>query len=94
MGNRSKRRGALAQDIVQSVPKGAGKLTGVGFKCTKEMAANLEPIRKDVTVIHKEYVGKPKEYRNDETVLSFYNDMTKAVITVGDSKEGKLPCSL
>lgn len=62
--------------------------TGVGFKCTKEMAANLAPIRKDVTVIHKEYVGKPKEYRNDETVLSFYNDMTKAVITVGDSKEG------
>lgn len=94
MGDRSKRRGALAQDIVQSVPKGAGKLTGVGFKCTKEMAANLEPIRKDVTVIHKEYVGKPKEYRNDETALSFCNDMTKAVITVGDSKEGKLPCSL
>jgi ribonucleoside-diphosphate reductase alpha chain/ribonucleoside-triphosphate reductase len=29
--------------------------TGVGFKCTKEMSANLPKVRTDVTLIHSDY---------------------------------------
>lgn len=62
--------------------------TGVGFKCTRKMAANMPPIRKDVVITHKEYVGVPKEYRSDETSLTFHDNMKRATIKVGDSKEG------
>lgn len=62
--------------------------TGVGFKCTKEMAKNIEPIRKDVVVTHLPYEPVPKHERKDGTELSFYEGMRKAKITVGDSKEG------
>ena len=68
--------------------------TGTGFKCTKEMAKNIEPIRKDVVVTHLPYEPVPKHERKDVTELAFYEGMRKARITVGDSKEGKLPCSL
>lgn len=62
--------------------------TGVGFKCTKEMAANLLPIRNQVTIGHKAYVGRPKEYRNDDTTMHLSPDGKVATIVVGDSKEG------
>ena len=62
--------------------------TGTGFKCTKEMAKNIEPIRKDVVVTHLPYEPVPKHERKDGTELAFYEGMRKARITVGDSKEG------
>lgn len=87
MGDRPKRRGALAQDIVQSVPKGVGKLTGVGFKATKEFAQNLPLIRNNVTLINAPYEPLPKSERLDRTKLvDLGNGYVK--IYVGDSKEG------
>jgi ribonucleoside-triphosphate reductase len=62
--------------------------TGVGFKSTKEMAAEMAPIRKDVAVTHRFYTGKAPHLREDDTQLGFSNDMTVATIVVGDSKEG------
>lgn len=62
--------------------------TGVGFKCTKEMAAEIQPIRKDIRVEHMFYTGKAIEYRSDETSLSFSQGSSVAKIQVGDSKEG------
>lgn len=61
--------------------------TGVGFKCTKEMAAGLAPIRTNFTLIHSEYVPLPKNKRLEHTT---YNVMDNgfAKIYVGDSKEG------
>lgn len=61
--------------------------TGVGFKCTKEMAANLAPIRTNTSLLHSEYEPVPKAARYEHTVL---RDMENgyAKIYVGDSKEG------
>lgn len=61
--------------------------TGVGFKCTKEMAANLAPIRTNTTLLHSEYEPVPNHARYEHTVL---RDMENgyAKIYVGDSKEG------
>jgi ribonucleoside-triphosphate reductase len=61
--------------------------TGVGFKCTREMAANLAPIRTNTTLLHSEYAPVPKAARYESTVL---RDMDNgyAKIYVGDSKEG------
>ncbi|MDH2332470.1 ribonucleoside-triphosphate reductase, adenosylcobalamin-dependent [Paenibacillus polymyxa] len=61
--------------------------TGTGFKCTKEMAANLAPIRTNTTLLHSEYEPVPKAARYEHTQL---RDMENgyAKIYVGDSKEG------
>lgn len=61
--------------------------TGVGFKCTKEFAANLPPIRTNTTLLHSDYVAVPKAARYESTQL---RDMANgyAKIYVGDSKEG------
>ncbi|WP_156337113.1 ribonucleoside-triphosphate reductase, adenosylcobalamin-dependent [Paenibacillus dakarensis] len=61
--------------------------TGVGFKCTKEMAANLAPIRTNTTLLHSDYEPVPKSARYERTQ---FRDMTNgyAKIYVGDSKEG------
>lgn len=62
--------------------------TGVGFKSTKEMAAEMAPIRKDVRIDHMFYTGKAPEFRSAETALSFTQGSSVAKIEVGDSKEG------
>lgn len=61
--------------------------TGVGFKCTKEMASNLAPIRTNTTLLHSDYEPVPKAARYEHTKL---RDMENgyAKIYVGDSKEG------
>ncbi|WP_342439303.1 ribonucleoside-triphosphate reductase, adenosylcobalamin-dependent [Paenibacillus sp. FSL L8-0436] len=61
--------------------------TGVGFKCTKEMAAGLAPIRTNTALLHSEYDPVPKAARYERTQL---RDMGNgyAKIYVGDSKEG------
>ncbi|MHA7962844.1 ribonucleoside-triphosphate reductase, adenosylcobalamin-dependent [Paenibacillus sp. CAU 1782] len=61
--------------------------TGVGFKCTKAMAAALPPIRTNTTLLHSDYEPVPKTARYERTVL---RDMSNgyAKIYVGDSKEG------
>lgn len=61
--------------------------TGVGFKCTKELAAGLAPIRTNTTLLHSEYEPVPKAARYERTVL---RDMGNgyAKLYVGDSKEG------
>ncbi|WP_134902661.1 ribonucleoside-triphosphate reductase, adenosylcobalamin-dependent, partial [Paenibacillus polymyxa] len=61
--------------------------TGTGFKCTKEMAANLAPIRTNTALLHSEYEPVPKAARYERTQL---RDMANgyAKIYVGDSKEG------
>jgi ribonucleoside-triphosphate reductase len=64
-----------------------GTPTGVGFKCTKEMAANLPPIRTNTTLLHSDYNPVPREARYERTA---FRDMGNgyAKIYVGDSKEG------
>ena len=62
--------------------------TGVGFKCTKEYARNLPPVRPDIEVIHEPYTQRYPIVKQDETKLYVINDGKKAVIHVGDSKEG------
>lgn len=61
--------------------------TGVGFKCTREMAAGLAPIRTNTALLHSEYEPVPKSARYEHTQL---RDMGNgyAKIYVGDSKEG------
>ncbi|WP_025846541.1 ribonucleoside-triphosphate reductase, adenosylcobalamin-dependent [Brevibacillus agri] len=61
--------------------------TGVGFKCTKEMAASLAPIRANVTLINAPYEPVPKERRLERTKITEL-DNGYAKIYVGDSKEG------
>lgn len=61
--------------------------TGVGFKCTKEMAAGLAPIRTNVTLINAPYEPVPKERRLERTKITEL-DNGYAKIYVGDSKEG------
>ncbi|MGF7045725.1 ribonucleoside-diphosphate reductase alpha chain/ribonucleoside-triphosphate reductase [Paenibacillus sp. DS2015] len=61
--------------------------TGVGFKCTKELAAGLAPIRTNTTLLHSSYEPVPKSARYEHTQ---FRDMENgyAKIYVGDSKEG------
>lgn len=70
--------------------------TGVGFKSTKEFAANLAPIRTDVEVIHEPYTQRYPLVKIADTQLFVLEEKKKAVIHVGDSKEGKpsQPCPL
>ena len=61
--------------------------SGVGFKCTPEMAANLPPIRTGTALILSEYKPVPAAERlEDTTVRTLENGYAK--IYVGDSKEG------
>lgn len=61
--------------------------TGVGFKCTKEMARGLDPIRTNVTLLSSEYKPLPKHQRLERSELNVL-DNGFAKIYVGDSKEG------
>ncbi|WP_429823005.1 ribonucleoside-triphosphate reductase, adenosylcobalamin-dependent [Brevibacillus laterosporus] len=61
--------------------------TGVGFKCTKEFAAGLAPIRTNTTLINAPYEPVPVDRRLERTkVTELDNGYVK--IYVGDSKEG------
>lgn len=61
--------------------------TGVGFKCTKEFAENLAPIRTNTKLLHSEYKPVAKTQRlENSTVKIFENGFAK--VYVGDSKEG------
>jgi hypothetical protein len=62
--------------------------TGVGFKATKEFAENLPPIRTNVEVIHQLYTQRYPLTKEPNTALHLVDEGTKAVIHVGDSKEG------
>jgi ribonucleoside-triphosphate reductase (thioredoxin) len=62
--------------------------TGVGFKSTKEFAANLPPIRTSVDVIHALYTQRYPLTKEANTSLHLIDGGAKAVIHVGDSKEG------
>jgi len=61
--------------------------TGVGFKCTPEMAENLPPIRANIEVLHDDYVPAAPEKRLENTK---WIDLEQgyAKIYIGDSKEG------
>lgn len=61
--------------------------TGMGFKCTKENAHNLTPIRTDYTLIHSNYVPLPAEERIEYTKVNIMEN-GYAKIYIGDSKEG------
>ena len=61
--------------------------TGVGFKCTKDMAKKLPKIRVDIEITHKEYEPLAKENRLEHTEVHMISE-TIAEINVGDSKEG------
>jgi adenosylcobalamin-dependent ribonucleoside-triphosphate reductase len=62
--------------------------TGVGFKSTKEFAANLPPIRTNVAVKHELYTQRYPLTKEPNTSLHIIDGGYKAVIHVGDSKEG------
>jgi adenosylcobalamin-dependent ribonucleoside-triphosphate reductase len=62
--------------------------TGVGFKCTKEFAENLPPIRTNVEVIHEPYTQRYPATKIANTKVHLIEEGRKAVIHVGDSKEG------
>jgi adenosylcobalamin-dependent ribonucleoside-triphosphate reductase len=61
--------------------------TGVGFKCTPEMAEQLPPIRANIEVLHDDYIPAPPEKRLEHTK---WIDLEQgyAKIYIGDSKEG------
>lgn len=61
--------------------------TGVGFKITKDFAANLPPIRTNFNLIHSEYKPLIADERIDDTQLHIMPN-GYAKIWVGDSKEG------
>lgn len=61
--------------------------TGVGFRVLEDDVKYLPKIR-FTEVIHKEYVPKKKSERLESTALEYSNQNTKAIIHVGDSKEG------
>jgi ribonucleoside-triphosphate reductase len=61
--------------------------TGVGFKCTKDFAVNLTPIRTDVALINAPYEPVSADRRLEHTkITKLENGYAK--IYVGDSKEG------
>jgi ribonucleoside-triphosphate reductase (thioredoxin) len=62
--------------------------TGVGFKSTKALAKGLKPIRTDVEIIHEPYVRRYPLVKEPNTNLYVLEETNKAVIHVGDSKEG------
>lgn len=64
--------------------------TGVGFTSTKEYARNLPPIRQDIEVIHEPFTQRYPLTKVEDTEMHEIGtkDGRKAVIHVGDSKEG------
>jgi len=62
--------------------------TGVGFKCTKEFAEGLAPIRTDIKIEHAPFTQRYPLTKEANTSVHLINSGTKAVIHVGDSKEG------
>lgn len=67
--------------------------TGVGFKSTKAYARNLPPVRDNLEVIHEPYVQRYPLVKQPDTQLFLIDREEeeggrKAVIHVGDSKEG------
>lgn len=61
--------------------------SGVGFKCTLDMAKNIAPIRVDTKLIIAPYEPVPDDYRLEDTSVRIL-DNGYATIYVGDSKEG------
>lgn len=61
--------------------------SGVGFKCTKEMAANIFPIRCNTNLVISPYNPVPEEQRLEQTEIKLFSNGF-AKIYVGDSKEG------
>ena len=61
--------------------------TGVGFKSTKEMAANMPRIRTNTTLLHSTFKPVSIEQRLEETEVKIM-DNGFAKIYVGDSKNG------
>lgn len=62
--------------------------TGVGFKCTREFAEGLAPIRTDIQTQHAPFTQRYPLTKEANTTLHLIESGTKAVIHVGDSKEG------
>ena len=62
--------------------------TGVGFRSTKEDARNLPAVRTDISVTHEPYTRRYPLVKEPDTRLFVVNEGKKAVIHVGDSKEG------
>ena len=62
--------------------------TGVGFKCTKAFAEGLAPIRTNVNVIHEPFTQRYPLTKIADTSVHIIEEGKKAVIHVGDSKEG------
>ena len=61
--------------------------TGVGFRCSKENAKYMLPIRTDYNLIHSEYKPLSPEERIEHTQINIMNN-GYAKIFIGDSKEG------
>ncbi|CAB4143911.1 RTPR, ribonucleoside-triphosphate reductase, adenosylcobalamin-dependent [uncultured Caudovirales phage] len=61
--------------------------TGVGFRCSKDMAANLPKVRTDVNMTHSEYNPLPAHERLELTHVDIL-DNGYAKMYIGDSKEG------
>jgi ribonucleoside-triphosphate reductase (thioredoxin) len=78
----------MTEDIVWALRKRRGFPTGVGFKSTKEFAANLPPIRTNVEVVHEPYKQRYPLTKIADTSLHILEEENKAIIHVGDSKEG------
>jgi ribonucleoside-triphosphate reductase len=62
--------------------------TGVGYKSTKEFAAALPPVRADVDIIHEPFTQRYPIVKQPDTQMFILEEKQKAVIHVGDSKEG------
>lgn len=61
--------------------------TGVGFRCTKDMARSLPPVRNNVKIIHSDYNPLPPNERLEHTKLVDVGN-GYAKMYIGDSKEG------
>lgn len=62
--------------------------TGVGFRATKDMASKLPPVRDDIKITHEPFTQRYPLVKESDTNLFIINEGEKAVIHVGDSKEG------
>lgn len=62
--------------------------TGVGFRSTQKSAANMPKIRTNVEIIHEPFTQRYPLVKQDKTQHFIINEGRKAVIHIGDSKEG------
>lgn len=62
--------------------------TGVGFKSTKAEAAKMAPVRDNIEIIHEPFTQRYPIVKEPDTSLFVIDEGRKAVIHVGDSKEG------